>query len=149
MSMCKQILDVKIFTNNIAWVGKLWQNIYKIMNAIIPNEEYKSKQNVFKKRAANSHLQIFYNYINSTEIKEFFTCLKDQHEKERYSDLGNIEIRNALLKLRLPSYKLSIVTGKWFKMKQEEPICKFCDLEEVEDEISFFNLEVIRISGCA
>ena len=60
-----------------------------------------------------------------------------------------MEIRNALLKLRLPSFKLAIVTGKWFKMKQEEQICKFCDIEEVEDEISFFNLEFIRTSGYA
>ena len=60
-----------------------------------------------------------------------------------------MEIRNALLKLRLSSFKLAIVTGKWFKMKQEEQICKFCDIEEVEDEISFFNLEFIRTSGYA
>ena len=35
-----------------------------------------------------------------------------------------MEIRNALSKLRL-------VTGKWFKTKKEERICKFCDLNEV------------------
>ena len=58
-----------------------------------------------------------------------------------------MEIRNALSKIRLFSFKPDIVTGKWLKIKKEERICKFCDLEEVEDEISFFNAEVIRISG--
>ena len=42
------------------------------------------------------------------------------HEKERYLGLGNIEIRNALSKLRLSSLKVAIVTGKWFKTKKEE-----------------------------
>ena len=39
-----------------------------------------------------------------------------------------------------------MVTGKWFK-KKEERICKFCDLVEVEDETSFFNGVVVRTSG--
>ena len=48
-----------------------------------------------------------------------------------------MEIRNALSKLRLSSFKLAIVTGKWFKTKKEERICKFCDLNKVEDETHF------------
>ena len=118
-------------------LGNLQQNIYKIINGTIPKEEYKSKHKFFKKRATDLYLQIFYNYIDNTENKGFFTCLKDTHEKERYLGLGNMEIRNALSKLRLSSFKLAIVTGKWFKTKKEERICKFCDLNEVEDETHF------------
>ena len=29
------------------------------------------------------------------------------------------------------------MTGKWFKTKKEERICKFCDLNKVEDETHF------------
>ena len=193
MSICKQILGVKKFTNNIkilselgraplkidietkmskyfqifpfikanrylfkafkeeefdtkGWVqnlkflldmlglGNLRQNTYKIINGIIPEEEYKSKHKFFKKRATDLYLQSFYNYIDKTENKGFFTCLKDKHEKERYLDLRNMEIRNALSKLRLSSFEFATVTGKWFKTKKEERICKFCDLNEVEDE---------------
>ena len=47
-----------------------------------------------------------------------------------------MEIRDALSKLRLSSSKLAIVTGKWFKTKKKG-ICKFCDLNEVEDETHF------------
>ena len=93
-------------------LGNLRQNIYKIISGIIPKEEYKSKHKFFKKRATDLYLQIFYNYIDNTENKEFFTCLKDKHEKERYLGLGNMEIGNALSKLRLPSLKFAIVTGK-------------------------------------
>ena len=63
--------------------------------------------------------------------------LKDTYEKERYLGLGNIEIRNALSKLRLFSFKLAIVTGKWFKTKKEGQTSKFCDLNKVEDETHF------------
>ena len=42
-----------------------------------------------------------------------------------------------LSKLRLSSFKLAIVTEKWFKSKKEERTCKFCDLNEVEDETHF------------
>ena len=59
-----------------------------------------------------------------------------------------MEIKTALSKLRLSSFKLAIVTGKWFKTKKEERICKFCNLNEVEDEThSFFNVEIIRTYG--
>ena len=59
-----------------------------------------------------------------------------------------MEIKAALSKLRLSSFKLAIVTGKWFKTKKEERICKFCNLNEVEDEAhSFFNVEIIRTYG--
>ena len=128
-------------------LGILRQNIYKIINEIIPKEEYKSKHKFFKKRATDLYLQFFYNYIDNTENRGFFKCLKDAHEKERYLGLGNMEIRKALSKLRLSSSKLAIATGKWFKTKKRKRIYNFCDLNEVEDETHFFNAEIIRTSG--
>ena len=50
------------------------------------------------------------------------TCLKDKQEKEGYLGLGNMEIKNALSKLRLPSFKLAIVTAKWFQKKRKTNI---------------------------
>ena len=55
----------------------------------------------------------------------------------KYLGLGNMEVRNALSKLRVSSFKLAIVTEKWFKTKKEERIYTFCDLNEVEDETHF------------
>ena len=45
-----------------------------------------------------------------------------------------MEVRNGLSKLRLSSFKLPTVIGKWFKTKKEGRICKFWDLNEVDDE---------------
>ena len=106
-------------------LGNLQQNIYKIINGTIPKEEYKSKCEFFKKRATDLYLQIFYNYIDNTENKGFFTCLKDTHEKERYLGLGNMEIRNALSKLIPFSLKLAIVARKSFKTEKKNEYASF------------------------
>ena len=58
----------------------------------------------FIKRATDLYLQTFYNYINITKNKGFFTCLEDKYEKERYLEPENMELRNALSKLRLSSH---------------------------------------------
>ena len=42
--------------------------------------------------------------------------------------------KECLIKTQSVFFKLAIVTGKWFKTKKEERTCKFCDLNEVEDE---------------
>ena len=101
----KSLLDMPGLVN-------LRQNVYKIIDGIIPKEKYRSKHKFFKKRATDLYLHIFYNYIDNTKSKGFFTCLKDKHKKERHLDLRNMEIRNALSKLRLSSFKFAIVTGK-------------------------------------
>ena len=71
--------DTKGWVQNLK---SLRQNIYRIINGIIPKEEYKSTHKFFKKRATGLYLQIFYNYFDNTKNKGFFTCLKDKHAKK-------------------------------------------------------------------
>ena len=52
-------------------LGKLQQNIYKVINGIIPKEEFKTKHKFFPKRATDLYLQIFYSYIDNIKIKGF------------------------------------------------------------------------------
>ena len=54
-----------------------------------------------------------------------FTCQKDKQEKEKYLGVGNMEIMNALSKLRLSFFKLAIVTGKWLKQKKKSKYVNF------------------------
>ena len=58
-------------------------------------------------------------------------------EKERYLNLKNFEIRNALSKLRLSSRKLAVITRKWYKIREENRLCNFCNLNAIEDEFNF------------
>ena len=133
-------------SERVGWVGKmktildglglsnLMINIFKTINGDIPKEEYQNKQNLFKKRAADQYYQTFFSYIDRTEERGFFMHTKEKYEKERYLNIDNLEIRTALTKLRLSSYKLAIVTGKWHKIKVEDRKCQFCNSNEIEDE---------------
>ena len=105
----KSLLDVP-------GLGNLRQNIYHISDY---ERDYPLKKNIrAKKQATDLYLQNVHNYSDIAENKWFFKSLKDKHEKERYLDLGNMEITNTLSKLRLSSFKIAMVTGKWFKKKK-------------------------------
>ena len=93
MSMCKQLLGVKKFTSGIKVLSELGRTPLKIdietkmfkyfqRFPFIETNRYLSKNLFFKKRATDLYLQIFYNYIDNTKNKGFFTCLKDTHEKK-------------------------------------------------------------------
>ena len=79
----------------------------------------------------------FYNYIENEDNRSFFTELKQTYGKERYLNMKNFEIRNVISKLRLSSNKLAVVTGKWYKIKKENRLCNFCNLNDIEDEFHF------------
>ena len=80
----------------------------------------------------------FYNYIENEDNRSFFTELKETYGKERYLNMKNFEIRNVISKLRLSSNKLAVVTGKWYKIKKENRLCNFYNLNAIEDEFHFW-----------
>ena len=87
-------------------LGNLMGNIYKVINREISKETYRSRHKFFQKRAIDCYTQNqFYNYIDNEENRSFFTKLKQTCEKERYLNLKNSEILNALSKIRLSSNK--------------------------------------------
>ena len=97
----------------------LMGNIYKVISGEVSQEKYWSKNTFFQKRASDCYIQNqFYNYIEIEDHRSFFTVLKQTYEKERYLNLKNFEIQNALSKLRLSPDKLAVVTGKWYKIKK-------------------------------
>ena len=51
--------------------------------------------------------------------------------------MKNFEIRNAISNLRLWTNKLTVVTGKWYKIKKENRLCDFRNLNAIEDEFHF------------
>ena len=119
-------------------LDNLMENIYKVINREIPKEKYQSKHKFFQKQATDCYLQNqFYNYINNEENRSFFSKLKQTYEEERYLNLKNFEIRNALSKLRLSSNKLAVVTGKWYKINKEKRLSTICNLNAIEDEFHF------------
>ena len=107
-------------------LANIMGNIYKVINGEILQEKYRSKFKFFQKRETDCYIQSkFYNYIDNEDTRSFFIELKQTYEKERYLNLINFEISNALSTLRLSSNKLPFVTEKWDKIKKEKRLCIF------------------------
>ena len=101
---------------------------------IYQRKNTKTNKTFLKSEQTDQYYQTFFSYIGKTEKRGFFMHTKEKYEKERYLNIDNLEIRTALTKLRLSSYKLAVVTGKWHKIKVEDRKCQFCNSNEIEDE---------------
>ena len=51
--------------------------------------------------------------------------------------MKNFEIRIVLSKLRFLSNKLAVITGKLYKIKKENRLSNFCNVNALEDELHF------------
>ena len=112
-------------------------NIYKMMSGQIWKEKCQSKRKFFQKCTVDCYIQNqFFNYIGNEDNRSFFIELKQTYEKEGYLNLKNFEIQNALSK-RLSSNKLVVFTGKWFRIKKENRLCSFCNVNAIHDEFHF------------
>ena len=80
--------------------GNLTQNIVKIVEGEISENDYKPKRKTFPKTekiALDCYLQrTFYGYIDSSDNKSFFIELKQFYKKENYLRLKNFETRRAI-----------------------------------------------------
>ena len=107
-------------------LGNLMGNIYKVINGEISKEKYRSKHKFFQKRATDCYIQNqFYSCIDNEENRSFFTELKQTYEKERYLNLKNFVIRNALPKLRLSSNKLAVLLENGIRLTKERDFAIF------------------------
>ena len=67
---------------------------------------------------------------------------KKKFEYEQYLNFqGNFHLRRLITKLRISAHSLEIETGRYnskknnkIRQKQQQRICKHCELEKIEDE---------------
>ena len=64
-----------------------------------------------------------------------FTQAKDQYKEETYLNLKNYDNRVAITKLRLSLHNLTIKTTKWYKLPDDQTICRFCLRNIIENEM--------------
>ena len=69
---------------------------------------------------------------------DFSSQIKQTYTFEPYLNIGNVNHRKALTKLRLSSHKLEIEVGRWNKITRDERSCRSCELGKVENETHFF-----------
>ena len=85
-------------------LGNLTGKIYKVIRGEISKEKYWSKHIFFQKQATDCYIQNqFYNYVDNEDNRSFFTELNQTFENDRYLNSKNVEIQNAISKLRLSS----------------------------------------------
>ena len=63
----------------------------------------------------------------------FFTQTEDQYKKKTYLNLKNYDNRVAITKLRLSSQNLAINTAKWYKLPDDQKICRYCLRNDTEN----------------
>ena len=121
-------LNTKGWIRNIQNILKLYgqdnliQNIFKITEGEISENSYNPNISSFN-RATDCYLQrTFYSYIRSTGNKNFFSELKKLYEKKNCLRLKKSESNRAISRLRLFSYKLASVTGKWYNIEKQKQI---------------------------
>ena len=70
----------------------------------------------------------------STGNKSFFSVLKQLFENENAWRLKSWKTHRIILRLRLSSYKLAIVTGKWYNIEKQKQNCNLWSGGTTENE---------------
>lgn len=120
--------------------------ILKLLNLNICSCRHFSETQLVNVVKANL-IKGFKSFWQSEKIKKLgegkldtYFNVKHKFGKETYLGLGKFHLRKAICKLRISAHTLSIETGRYSKGKKllrEERICKFCNMNAMEDEIHF------------
>ncbi len=99
----------------------------------------------------NKFIQCWKNNLNNdkrkdSDMKNKLSCYRsfknDFHAEHYLYHCSNPIFRSNICRLRISCHSLHIETGRYINMgkrlKPEERICKYCNLNKVEDENHFF-----------
>ena len=97
--------------------GNFIQNIFKIIDGEISENNYKPKHKFFQKRASDCYWKgTFYSYIDNTGDTSVFSELKQLYENE--DQKKNSEPHKAISRLRLSPHKIAIVASDWYNIEK-------------------------------
>ena len=67
-----------------------------------------------------------------------FALFKSNFEKELYLEtVDDIYKRKCLTRFKISAHRLEVESGRYKKQPVSDRICKFCKLDQIEDEIHF------------
>ena len=112
------------------------------MEAIL-NELNLNEENIC---SVNPHLNILYRKKLTKHVKEeavklrTYALFKSNFQKEVYLEtVKNVQKRKRLkTQFRVSAHSLEVESGSYEKKTVSERICKFCNLNTVEDEVHFY-----------
>lgn len=118
-------------------------NVEDSENQTIPFEKAK---HVLKK-TFNKNIQDIYSQKTMTKLASFdensklylYSKLKSKFKTEEFLEkVSNFKTRQSITKLRVSDHILEIEQGRYRKIPRNQRICKFCNLNQVDDECHFF-----------
>ena len=139
-SMLKQDAD-----NNNSYNGANWaSNVKSILNSLglsymwVQQNEMNIPLEVIKQRIFDTYYQSWYAAINNSNRLMMYSIYKHEFSQETYLDfISNRNIRTAFSRFRLSSHDLAIESGRYDDTPRSDRLCKFCNLNVVENEYHF------------
>ena len=93
---------------------------------------------VIKQRIFDTYYQSWYAAINNSNRLMMYSIYKHEFSQETYLDfISNRNIRTAFSRFRLSSHDLAIESCRYDDTPRSDRLCKFCNLNVVENEYHF------------
>ena len=94
--------------------------------------------NYIKQRIIDNYIQIWHSNIHESKRLESYSKFKENFELEEYlSIITNKKYITSLTKFRLSSHELLIEKGRHLHITREDRLCKYCNMNLVENEYHF------------
>ena len=94
--------------------------------------------NYIKQRIIDNYIQTWHSNINESKRLESYSKYKENFELEEYlSIITNRKYTTSLTRFRLSSHELLIEKGRHLHIQREDRLCKYCNINMVENEYHF------------
>lgn len=129
--------------NIVSWYSSI-EFILKEFDLRNLNMSLTSLCNLTKDKLCKSFQKFWYDFRQDTlesEHGKLITYFSFKHSfgREKYLDLKEFKLRQALCKIRISAHPLQVETDRYSKkyIEKAKRICKHCNLDKVEDEEHF------------
>ena len=152
LALDNQAIPKKMYTmlktdadNNTSYNGSNWASqIKSLLNELglnyiwLQQTEITIPFNLIKQRIFDTYYQSWYANINNSSRLSMYSRYKHDFQFESYLDtIHDKQFRIALTKFRLSSHDLAIERGRFENIPRDERICRYCNLNMIENEYHF------------
>ena len=152
LALDNQTIPKKIYTilktdadNNTSYNGSNWASqIKSLLNELglnyiwLQQTEITIPFNLIKQRIFYTYYQSWCANINNSSRLSMYSRYKHDFQLESYLDtIHDKKFKIALKKFRLSSHDLAIERGRFENIPRDERICRYCNLNMIENEYHF------------
>ena len=97
--------------------------------------------NNIKQNLKNNYEKLFFQKLKSTTENSkifLYSKIKTNFDIDEFISRTNFENRKNICKMRISDHFLEIERGRYKRLKRENRICQYCNVNEIEDEVHFF-----------